>query len=46
MEAAVKAVEGGMALRAAARLHNVPLETTRRREWELNVDLDQLLCSM
>ena len=43
MEAAVKAVEGGMALRAAARLHNVPLETTRRR---VNVDLDQLLCSM
>ena len=31
MAAAVKAVEDGMSLRKACRLHNVPIETTRRR---------------
>ena len=35
MAAAVKAVEDGMSLRKAARLHNALIETTRRRVVEI-----------
>ena len=46
LEAAVKSVRGGMGLREASQLYDVPVETLRRRVIGVAVDQVHLLCSL